>query len=514
MNTGKFRVSVVGGGTAGWLSALIIKNEAGLQGLSVELTVVESSKIPTIGVGEGTTAVFHSLLEFLGIDELEFLRETGATFKYGIRHRDWREIGHTYDGPIDDPQWLLANPSGATSSWLNQYCVASGRPVSDPHLFTYLMDRSRAPFVLRKGKKPLSISQYLYAFHFDQSLVGRFLRSKAEGITHLDATVETAKLDSETGLITSLVLDDGREVPVDFVIDCTGFRRELIGKLMGADWISFAESLPVNRAMPFWLDFDEDGEIPAHTLAWALGSGWMWQIPTQGRLGCGYVYSDRFLSPDEAHAEVEAVLERKIEPRADIRIDSGRLDRAWIGNCLATGLAQSFFEPLEATSIHGTIVQMLIFAEHHLKSAAAGSFDGRDEYNRIAARQVEDFRRFINLHYVSRRRDTPFWQHVANDCIGDDVREQLSRWSRRLPVRDDFELFVPGFPHVEEQLHYPVLDGLGLLDREVAKQELAKDPRLRAHARKVANSLKKEFRVAATRATGHREFLRSIGGCA
>ena len=360
---------------------------------------------------------------------------------------------------------------------------------------------------------PLPIGPFHHAYHFDQALVGRFLRQRASGITQLDATVASARQDGETGNIVSLLLDDGSEYPVDFVVDCTGFRRELIGKVMNGSWKSYADRLPVNRAMPFWLDHGSGNEITAQTLAWALGSGWLWQIPTQSRLGCGYVYSDRFLTPDAARSEVEAILGRKIEPRADIRVNSGRLDGAWIGNCLAAGLAQSFFEPLEATSIHGTIVQMLVFTRFHLKQVVSGGASDSDAYNRIVARQVDDFCRFINLHYVSRREDTPFWRHVASDCIGQDVTELLYRWSQRLPRRDDFVPFPGGFAHVEEQLYYPVLDGLGLLDRDVARQELARNPRLRAHARKTADKLRREFRLAALKAPGHRMFLESLHVC-
>ena len=155
--------------------------------------------------------------------------------------------------------------------------------------------------------------------------------------------------------------------------------------------------------------------------------------------------------------------------------NSGRLDRAWIGNCRVSGLAQSFFEPLEATYIHGTVVQMLLFTRFHLQQVVTGGAWDSDADNRIVARQVDDFSRFINLHYVSRCEDTPFWQHVAGDCIGQDVKDLLHRWSQRLPRRDDFVPFPGGFAHVDEQLYFPVLDGLGLLDRDVARQELTPD---------------------------------------
>lgn len=501
-------IAIVGGGTAGWIAALVLQETAKRQKLDLKLTVVESSRIPTIGVGEGTTAVFRGLLQQLEIDEFDFLRETDATIKYGIRHRDWRRLGHHYDGPIDDPHLLADGPPPEEASWLNQYCVASGRSVTEPHLFAHLMDKGRAPFISRGRKIPLPVSPYQHAYHFDQARVGVFLRDRATGIDRIDALVEGAVRDPESGDITALKLEGGRDLSVDFVLDCTGFRRALIGGEMEAGWVSYANDLPVNRAMPFWLDHEEGAEIAPLTLAWAQKAGWMWMIPTQSRMGCGYVFSDAHLTPDQAQAEIETVLGRKIEPRKDIRINAGRLDRSWIGNCLALGLAQSFFEPLEATSIHGTIVQLLLFSQS-LPGLAKSPNRLRDAYNAAVARQGDDFRSFINLHYVSERDDSPFWRDMGAH-IHPETRARLDHWGRAMPRRADFVPFPRDLPHIEEQLYYPVLDGLGLLDRAVAKAELAGEARLRAHARKTVEALTKQGRQAAGKAPSHRQFLTDI----
>lgn len=503
-------IAIVGGGTAGWLATLMLQDSAKRAGLDLRLTMIESSKIPTVGVGEGSTAVFRQLLHHLGFDEFEFLRETEATIKYGIRHKDWRRVGFTYDGPIDDPHLVCENPPGVTSSWLNQYCVAAGRSVQEPHLFSYLLDRGKAPFVRGDDGRLLSVGPFHHAYHFDQALVAKYLRKKATGIEMLDAQVTGVRKGAESGDIETLLLDENRELNVDFVVDCTGFRRALITKEMGAQWVSYANDLPVNRAMPFWVDLKDGEELNPFTLAWARDAGWMWSIPTRARYGCGYVYSDQFKTPDEAQAEIEQALGHKIEPRNDIKIDSGRLDNAWIGNCLAVGLSSSFLEPLEATSIHGTIVQMMLFTQFHLGIERQDIAKHRNAYNQVVARQVDDFRDFINLHYVSERDDTPFWQAVRSDFILPQVRERLAQWQERLPRRDDFTPFAGGFPHIEEQLYFPVLDGLGLLDRSVGRAEMAQSSKLRSHARKTTEDLVKEYKRAAILAPSHRAFLESL----
>lgn len=479
-------IVIVGGGTAGWIAALMLQAEMKRRKADTRITVIESSKIGTIGVGEGTTAVFRHLLQHLGIDEFSFLRETGATIKYGIRHRDWRRLGHHYDGPIDDVAQMAPG--------IDTYAVAAGRPVAEAHLFQRLIDKRRAPFA-RDGVTPAG--PYHHAFHFDQAKAGAFLRVQAAGVTVVDDQV-SGVVQAE-GRITEIVLESGQRLAADLFIDCSGFARVLIGQ-MGASWQSYSDILPVNRAMPFWLPIGEGEEIDPVTLAHAQGAGWMWKIPTVERYGCGYVYSDAHTSPDQAKAEIEAMLGHAIEPRNDIKINAGRLEQAWIGNCIALGLASSFLEPLEATSIHGTIVQLMMLI---------GWLDdpkGAERYNAAHARQVDDFRDFIRLHYVSERRDTAFWRDVV-ESHPQSVLDRVEQWQKALPKRADFAPFPHGLPHVEEQLYTPVLDGLGLLNREAAKSVLAKSPKARAELRKKHAALVADHARAAAKCLRHRAFL-------
>jgi tryptophan halogenase len=503
------RYVIVGGGTAGWLAALMLQERILELELDATITVVESSKVPTIGVGEGSTAVFRQMLKHFGFDEMEFLRETQATIKFGIRHKDWRSKGHHYDGPIDDPH-LVTEPLGAPpQSYIDIFSCAAGRKLSDTHLFAYLLDQQKAPFARKSDGSYVAMGPYHHAYHFDQALVGKYLRRKSESVEVLDAHVSGAVRDPMTGNITALTSDLGN-IAGDFFIDCTGFRRTLIGGVMGGEWISYRNLLPVNRAMPFWLDIKDGEELTPYTTAWAQSSGWLWMIPTQARIGCGYVYSDEFSTPDQAQAEIEAALGHKIEPRNDIKIEAGRQKKSWIGNCLALGLASSFLEPLEATSIHGTIVQLLVFTRFHMNGAATASEKDRGAYNDFVAKQVDDFRDFINLHYVTQRRDTPFWIAVANDYIGAATVERLRLWHDKMPVHSDFTPLPGHFAHTEQQLYYPVLDGLGLLNRAAAQEFMRTHPDQKAKAKAAADSLTAEYRAAAPKAMSHRQFLTSL----
>jgi tryptophan halogenase len=484
---------IVGGGTAGWLAAMMLADVAARKGWGTKVTVIESSKIGTIGVGEGSTAVFRQMLHHFRLNEEEFLHETGATIKYGIRHRDWRRVGVTYDGPIDDPALV------ARGLPLDTYAVAAGRPVAEAHLFQALMKKMRAP-VARKDGRTIPAGPFHHAFHFDQAKVGAWLRRKARGIALIDAEVTGVETGPEG--IAALVLDDGQRVTGDLFVDATGFRRALITAL-GGQWLSYAGHLPVNRAMPFWVDLEEGQEIPPMTVAWAQKNGWIWQIPTQDRFGMGYVYSDAHVSPEAAREEVEAALGHPIEPRRDIRIDAGRQKEVWIGNCVALGLSSSFLEPLEATSIHGTIVQLLMLAEW------IGDAGGRGKYNAAVARQVDDFRDFIRFHYVTERRDSAFWQDVAASHP-DVVKDRLALWQTRLPEHRDFDPFPLGLPHLQGQLYIPVLDGLGHLNRAAAQAAMAADPGLRDRTRATHASLVAEYARAADRCLPHRAWLESL----
>jgi len=506
-------IAIIGGGTAGWLAALVLqkafKRQTGTSNAPPPIiSVVESPKIPTIGVGEGSTSLLRQVLIDLELDENEFLKETKATIKFGILHRNWGRQPGEYYGPIDDPNQLVPPPKGASASWLHTATIGAGKPIAPTHLFTHLMKAMKSPFAKNANGKVIPVSPFHHAYHFDQAQFGRFLSEKAEGIYHIKAEVSDIALDTDNGHATELHFTDRPALQVDFIIDCTGFRREIISR-MGGEWHSYADMLPLNKAMPFWIEHSE--ELSPFTLAEALSSGWMWNIPTQDRIGCGYVFSDLFQTSHEAQAEIEKSIGQKIEPRGLISIDPGRQKIAWIGNCVAIGLAHSFLEPLEATSIHGTLVQILLLTQTHHENLVSADFSAdRNRYNETTAGQIDDYAQFINLHYAGGRTDTPFWAEMSASGITDIVKDRIEIWQREPVARHHFPKFPAFLPHVEEQLHVPVLDGLGLLPREPSKAEMSSMPKIRMNARKSVEKLTAEFRAAARNAIDHKNYLEKL----
>jgi tryptophan halogenase len=267
-------------------------------------------------------------------------------------------------------------------------------------------------------------------------------------------------------------LTDGRSIAGDLFIDCTGFRRLLVGERLGGDWVSYRRHLLCDTAIPFMLPHETDGEIDPFTEATALSAGWMWRIPTGDRIGCGYAFSSAFSDPESAQREVEAHLGRPIDPVRTISFDPGRLADSWIGNTVALGLASNFTEPLEATSIHCTLLQMHLLAGVLTPTLDLAADVVRDQYNRQVAQILDEVRDFLVIHYLSDRRDTAFWRHLKHtDFLPDRLRRQIELW-RHKPIEDlDFDSYNR-FPTFGALPYMYVLNGLGRLDRELAQRSL------------------------------------------
>ena len=462
------KIVIVGGGTAGWLAALFISK------IHPEhaLTVIESSAIGIIGAGEGSTGLLTNVIAGhpwdFGCNHYDFLKETGATLKYGIKHIGWTPDNNFYYGPLDGTLSLSAIPDGA---------FAYQHSIDNKKLHTV----SEMGLLLETGKSNINsntkeFTHYGHALHFDAHKVGKYFKKivlKNNTVKHIDSEVLDITL-KETGFISSLKLKNQEIIDGDFFIDATGFSRVLMKKLE-THWVSYNKNLPVNSAMPFILDYKE-GEMPdPYTTAWAQSSGWMWQIPVLERKGCGYVFDDNFITPDQAQAEIETTLGRKIDPIRVLQFDTGRLENTWVKNCLAIGLSAAFAEPLEATSIHSTIVQLTKFVFEYLKPTADLTINqgSINSYNRTVNRMYDDFKDFLVLHYMGGRTDSEFWKYISSGATKTEfVKDILEMSNSKIPTFNDFNEYygAAGWP-----LWAWVLAGTNNLSADISSQELRWD---------------------------------------
>jgi tryptophan halogenase len=460
------KIVICGGGTAGWLAALMIKK---IQ-TNHEIVVIESSKIGIVGAGEGSTGYLTDIIQGntwdYGCDEEEFIKETGATIKLGIKHKDWRHVGHTYYGPIDGP-----DSGGSNPDLMFMWAKMHDYPLHTSSRNGFLIENKVSNFFQKdKIAEDGMTNTHTHGYHFDAHKVGQYFKKVVtkDGVKHIDS--EIVKINSDESGITSIVLSNGQEVSADIFIDCTGFARVLM-KELDVNWVSYNENLPVNTAMPFLLPYKDGEIIEPVTTAWAQKAGWMWQIPTADRYGCGYVFSDKFITHEEAQEEIESVLGQKIKPIKFLKFDTGRLEKLWHKNCLALGLCAAFAEPLEATSIHSTIVQLQAFIWDYLKDDKEATLNSGSQfiYNRRMTNMYDEFKDFLVLHYQTERRDTEFWRYVTSgETITPQVENVIEMAKYRIPSNNDFHAF---YGYAGSALWNWVLDGIGKISKETVAKE-------------------------------------------
>lgn len=455
------KVIIAGGGTAGWLAALFIKKIKPLH----EVVVIESSKIGIIGAGEGSTGTLTDVVNNhfwdFGCNLDDFMRETGASFKYGIKHINWNGDNTHYYGPLDGSPTTKALPDGALFA---KYLQTDKWHTVSP--LGYLMENGISHYNPEGSNASV-------ALHFDAHKVGKYFKKivmKEQGIEHIDSEILDVILNNR-GEVSKLVLSNGNKVQGDFFIDATGFKRVLMNKLENK-WVSYKENLPVNTAMPFLVPYKENEVPKPYTTAWAHSSGWMWQIPTRERKGSGYVFCDSFITADQAQQEIEKSLGHPIEPIKVFNFDTGRLDKAWMSNCMAVGLCSAFAEPLEATSIHSTIVQLHRFVFEYLKDTKEDTLNtySISKYNKIIARMYDDFKDFLVVHYITQRNDSDFWKYINTGKTQTPfVRELLGMCKSRTPTFNDFNEYfgAAGWP-----LYAWVLLGTKNLTADVIQKEM------------------------------------------
>lgn len=427
---------IVGGGTAGWITAAAL---AKILRNVVDIELVESEDIGTIGVGEATIPQLKILNRALGLDEDEFVSRTNGTFKLGIQFEGWSgkdesylhafgSVGANYDQVQFHQYFLRHKQAGhAGSFW-------------DYSLHRQAADQTKFGRLDKLGNAPMA--GLSYAFHFDAGSYAKLLREHAEanGVKRTEGKVDQVNLDPETGDIRSLTLEDGRTVEGDLFIDCTGFRSLLLGQTLGVEFEDWSNWLPVNRAQAVGCERTEP--LLPYTKAIARPAGWQWRIPLQHRTGNGHVYCDSYMQDSEARDLLMQSLDAAPigEPRL-LRFTTGRRSETWRKNCVAIGLSSGFLEPLESTSIH-----MIQTAVNRLISLfPSNQIDPVDvaEYNHQSIIETELIRDFLIMHYkLTAREDTPFWAYVKNMPIPDTLQHKLDIFESNGRIfRDQNDLF-------------------------------------------------------------------------
>ena len=443
-------IAIVGGGTAGWMAAALLARS--LPGTHTAITVIESTDIGTVGVGEATIPPIIDLLRYLGIDEADFVRHTQATYKLGIRFVDWKTPGSSYWHPFGTFGAPL-NRRPFFHAWHKARAAGLEPDFNDFSACAALGDAGKFRFPDQDPAAPAAGLRY--ALHFDATLVARYLRAYAErlGVVRLERTVAGATRLAD-GAIDSLQFDAGDRLQADLYIDCSGFRGILIEGVLGTGYEDWTSLLPCDRAVAF--PTESAAARPPFTQSRARAAGWQWRIPLQHRCGNGYVYSSAHCSDEDAHADLLANVGGKAlaEPRF-LRFVTGRRRLFWNRNCVALGLASGFLEPLESTSIH--LVASGLY--HLLEHFPDRQFDQAniDSYNRELTDEIERIRDFIILHYcLTQRDDAPLWRYCRSMTIPDSLRERIGMFRRtgRLRIRAG-ELFT-------DLSWFYVLEGLGV----------------------------------------------------
>ena len=495
-------VVILGGGTSGWMTAAALLHRLGRLGVSV--TLIESSQIGTIGVGEATVPAIKRYFDSLQLDVYEVLRATNGTIKLGIEFDGWRQPGHSFMHPFGR-YGLQAGPVAFHDIW-NRLRAAGETPVLDDYSLGTQLARAGRVF-LAPPDPAADFEIFDWALHFDAGRFAQYLRtfSEARGIRRIDARLQEVRLHAETGRITHLLLDTGETVGGELFIDCSGFNRLLIEGALHTGYVDWRHWLVCDRALALPCTPSDPIGITPYTRSRALSAGWSWRIPLQHRIGNGYVYSSDHISDDEALAVLQGSLEG--EPLAApnrVRFCAGHVRRFWEKNCVAIGLAGGFLEPLESTSI--SLIQMGIDKLIHFWPDTTMAADIASEYNRLSIQEFERVRDFIILHYSANgRTDGELWRYCRDMTLPDSLTHKLALYRARgfLVQYQSESFFEPSWVcmyanlGIEARAWDPLVNLLDIGDLKNLTRQMRAD--IAARAREGAP---------------HREFLRIAGALA
>ena len=419
------KIVIVGGGTAGWITATMLAYRLPAGRASVHL--IESEAIGIVGVGEATLPHLRGFNRSVGIDEAEFMKATQATFKLGIEFVDWARIGDSYFHPFGT-HGLSSNGVDFHHFWRKMADEPESRPIGEYSL--PIMAARQGRFSPPTSDPSLVTSTYKYAYQFDSTRYAPFLRRHAEkkGVVRTEGKVVEVNCDSVSGDIQSVRLESGEVVEGDLFVDCSGFGGLLIEETLNTGYEDWTHWLPCDRAVV--AQCDHAGTLLPATRATAETCGWRWRIPLQHRVGCGHVYSSPFIDDKAAERTLLDNLEgdRLTDPRL-LRFTTGKRKKTWNKNCVAIGLSGGFLEPLESTSIY--LIQIAARNLVDLLPTNPGWSQVRDEYNRKMDHQFLRVRDFLILHYhASERDDSEFWRYTRQMTIPDSLLEKINRFKK------------------------------------------------------------------------------------
>jgi tryptophan halogenase len=457
------KIVIVGGGTAGWITAAMWIKET----IGHDITVVESSKIGIIGAGEGSTGSMPWFIRDKWpdniVNEIDFLKKTKATLKMAIRMKNWKGDGTSYYSPFHGSPTDGHPIDTAMLGSILKY----GR--SDyASLHSWMLDDGLTTFRKVNGRIVQGLENHSY--HFDGVEVGKYFKDICvkRGVKVIDSVVDDLTFD-DTEFLKSAKLANGETIEADMWFDCSGFAKVLMGKTKNK-WISYKNHLPCNSAITFSDDISSK-TVRFETLSETMNAGWMWKIPLQQRHGCGYVYCDEYQTYEESLAEIEAKVGKKITPLNHIKFEAGKYDKIWYKNIACIGLSGHFLEPLQATSIHISIMTASVIVYHCLKNKESlRSEYNRDSLNRLCDNMIEDSKDFIQMHYFAGRQDTPFWKFMNN---GVEIAEKNKKYidisqTRSLGLFDFAQTHgSPGYP-----LWCHIIDAAGLYKKDIIESEL------------------------------------------
>ena len=424
------RVVIVGGGTAGWMAASgLSKSLVG----TIDITLVESDAIGTVGVGEAVIPVIKSFHALLELEEKDFINAVNGTYKLGIEFENWGRLGESYFHPFGSP---------GVEAWAAQYhhYWLKARRQGETHaLRTFSLEASMA----MAGRFTLdSEPQPQYAYHFDASLYAKLLRKigEAHGVNRVEGKVVDVNVHGESGFIQSVQLESGELIEGDLFIDCSGFRGLLIQQTLKTEWEDWSHWLRNNSAVAVQTELVSP---PApYTRSTARTSGWQWKIPLQNRVGNGLVYSSEYLSDDEAKKALLDNIEGKpINEARVIKFRTGRRAQQWVKNCVAVGLSSGFLEPLESTSIH--LIQNSVLRLVRMFPAMEIDPVEVRQFNNETTAEIENIRNFIILHYkVNQRSDSQYWIDCREMAIPEHLAHKIALFeSNARVVRENNEMF-------------------------------------------------------------------------